>query len=198
MTEAESFLESRCLSLEEEQRRNKEQIKVVNSGFHTPASCLTTSFGKFRFFSFFFSCQLQEQEISKMQVSLKRQQQQQEQQEEKAKRQEEELQVALEDKVPKNLSPGRFWCILTQQQASSGFRSIHIHYFFNTYADLCKTSIKQKLTAGISRKEGESNPLNGKVGHNIGHSTVLSLSCHPAPVCLMGDTSRGGDPLDYI
>lgn len=37
--EAESFLRSRCSSLEEEQRQDKEQMKVVNDQFYTPTDC---------------------------------------------------------------------------------------------------------------------------------------------------------------
>lgn len=37
--EAESFLRSRCSSLEEEQRQDKEQRKVVNNQFYTPPDC---------------------------------------------------------------------------------------------------------------------------------------------------------------
>lgn len=53
VTEAESFLKSRCSSLEEEQRKNKEQIKVVNNQFYTPAHWKAASFGKLKIKSFF-------------------------------------------------------------------------------------------------------------------------------------------------
>lgn len=64
---------------------------------HTNQLFATASFGNL-IISFFFPCQLQEQEIRKLQVSLEQEQQE-------AKSREEELQVALEDKVPNKLPP---------------------------------------------------------------------------------------------